>query len=108
MPKFYRSEVRAKVSSSGSIERTPSFVVLVEIPEEVIRELGGSSPRLQTKAYEIALDATQKQRLNDPSFRYIEWSNTESLDTNPEELGVADLTAEDGCRAWILQAPEKD
>jgi hypothetical protein len=106
MPRFsstsriYRIDVPA-----GSFEGTLRMVVIVEIPESVISALKNSSPRLQTRAYEVAMDITRSQRFNDPNVSFQGWTNTVLLDANLTDYGKPDRMAEDGCRAWIIEKP---
>ena len=105
MAEFYRTEVRAH-ESTGNIEGSPRFVVIVEIPEKVATSLRPS--QLETKAYEVAWDAaraqritTQAARINNRSVQFLNWSSTPLVDANLDDYGDADFTTEDSCRAWI-------
>ena len=70
MSQLYRTELRA-TDRFGSSEGLPRFVVIVEIPDHIIATLGNpSSSRLQVKAYEVAMDATWRQRVNAPEFSF--------------------------------------
>jgi hypothetical protein len=109
MAQLYRTEVRAH-ESTGNIEGSPRFVVIVEIPEKVAISLRPS--QLETKAYEVAWDATraerittQAERINNPSAQFLNWTSTLVVDTNPDDYGDADFTTEDSCRAWIKKGP---
>jgi hypothetical protein len=105
MSRFYRTELRA-TDRFGSSEGLPRFVVIVEIPDHIIAILGNpSSSRLQAKAYEVAMDATWRQRVNAPNSRFQGRSNSLLLDTNPTDYGDANFKATDGCRAWIIESP---
>ena len=102
---FYRTEIRASENSEQGEDR-PKFVVIIEIPEKVVASAGNlSSAQLGTKAYEIALDATQAERPNNPSFQSFDWSSTQLIGTNADAYGDPDFTSEDDCRAWIVKAP---
>lgn len=102
---FYRTEIRASENSEQGEDR-PKFVVIVEIPEKVVASAGNLSPaQLETTSYEIALDATQAERLNNPSFQSFDWSSTQLIGANADAYGDPDFTSEDGCRAWIVEAP---
>jgi hypothetical protein len=100
MSRIYRIDV-----PTGSFEGTLRIVVIVEIPESVISALKNSSPRLQTRAYEVAMDITRSQRFNDPNVSFQGWTNTVLLDANLTDYGKPDRMAEDGCRAWIIEKP---
>jgi hypothetical protein len=109
MAEFYRTEVRAH-ESTGNIEGSPRFVVIVEIPEKVTTGLEPS--QLETKAYEVAWDATRAQRIttqadriNNPSAQFLNWTSTPLVDANLDDYGDADFTTEDRCRAWIKKGP---
>jgi hypothetical protein len=102
---FYRIEIRASENSEQGEDR-PKLVVIVEIPEKVVSSAGTlSSAQLETKAYEIALNATQAQRFNNPSFQSFDWSSKLLIGATAEAYGNPDFTLEDGCRAWIVEAP---
>jgi hypothetical protein len=93
MSRFYRTELRA-TDWFGSSEGLPRFVVIVEIPDHIIAILGNpSSSRLQVKAYEVAMDATWRQRVNAPNSRFQGRSNSLLLDTNPTDYGDANFKA---------------
>jgi hypothetical protein len=104
MSRIYRTEVRAS-DKFGSAEGLPRFVVIVEISDDVVSALGNSSPQLQIKAYEVAMDATQLQRANNPNVAFRGWSNTVMVDVNLADYGEPNHEADDGCRAWIIEAP---
>lgn len=105
MAEFYRTEIRASENSEQGEDR-PKFVVIVEITAKVVVSAGNlSSAQLGTKAYEIALNATQAQRLNNPSFQSLDWSSMQLIGANAEAYGDPNFTSEDGCRAWIVEAP---
>jgi hypothetical protein len=105
MSRLYRTELRA-IDKFGSSEGLPRFVVIVEIPDHIISASENpSSPWLQAKAYEIAMDATWRQRVNVPNSRFQRRSNSLLLDTNPTDYGDANFETTDGCRAWIIESP---
>jgi hypothetical protein len=105
MSQLYHTELRA-TDRLGSSEGLPRFVVIVEIPNHVIATLGSaSSSRLQAKAYEVAMDATWRQRVNAPNSRFQGRSNSLLHDTNPTDYGDANFKATDGCRAWVIESP---
>jgi hypothetical protein len=105
MSQLYRTEL-GTTDRLGSSEGLPRFVVIVEIPDHVIATLGSpSSSRLQAKAYEVAMDATWRQRVNAPNSRFQGRSNSLLHDTNPTDYGDANFKATDGCRAWVIESP---
>jgi hypothetical protein len=68
---IYRTEIRAS-ENSEQLEDRPKFVVIVEISEKAVASaVNLSSAQLRTKGYEIALDATRAERLNNPSFQSL-------------------------------------
>jgi hypothetical protein len=104
MSQLYRTELRA-TDKFGSSEGLPRFVVIVEIRDHVIAILGSpSSSRLQVKAYEVAMDATWRHRVNAPNSRFQGRSNSLLHDTNPTDYGDANFKATDGCRAWVIES----
>lgn len=104
MSRIYHTEVRAQ-NKSRSAEGQPRFVVVVEIPDKVISAAGNNSPRLQVKAYEVAMDATRLERFNDPNVAFRGWSNTVIVEANLADYGEPSQTSPDGCRAWIVERP---
>jgi hypothetical protein len=105
MSQLYRTELRA-TDKFGSSEGLPRFVVIVEIRDHVIAILGSpSSSRLQVKAYEVAMDATWRHRVNAPNSRFQGRSNSLLHDTNPTDYGDANFKATDGCRARVIESP---
>ena len=101
MSRIYRTEVSAR-DKFGSTEGLPRFVVIVEIPNEVISRSGNNSPALQVKAYEVAMDATGLERVSDPNVSFRGWSNSLVVDANPADYGTPSFEAPDGCKAWII------
>ena len=105
MSRLYRTELCA-TDRFGSSEGLPRFVVIVEIPDHIISALGNpGSSRLQVKAYEVAMDATWRQRVNAANSRFQGRSNSLLPDTSPTDYGDANFKATDGCRAWIIESP---
>jgi hypothetical protein len=90
---FYESHISQVRASDkfGSTEGLPRFVVIVEISDDVVSALGNSSPQLQIKAYEVALDATQLQRNNTPNVAFWGWSNSVVVDANLADYGEANF-----------------
>jgi hypothetical protein len=100
----YRTELRA-CDRFGSSEGFPRFVVIVEIPDQVVSTMGDpGSPRLRAKACEIAMNATWRQRVNTPKARFQGWSNSLLLDSDLTDYGEANFRATDGCRAWVVES----
>src|ERR1700747_1191908 len=105
MSQMYRIEVPAR-DRSGSSQGLQRFVVMVEIPEEVISALGYPGPaELQLKAFGIAMNATWNQRVKHRSFQFPSWSSSVVVDANPVDYGVANFMAGDGCSPWIVESP---
>ncbi|HZC34594.1 MAG TPA: hypothetical protein VE242_03215 [Chthoniobacterales bacterium] len=102
MDQIYRIEVPAH-GRSGSWERLPRFVVMVEIPDDVVSSLGNPElAELQLKAVGIAMDAIWNQRVT--NFQFPTWSSSLTVDANPGDYGTANFRSGDGCRAWIIEA----
>ena len=100
----YRTELRA-CDRFGSSEGFPRFVVIVEIPDQVVSTMGDpGSPRLRAKACEIAMNATWRQRVNTPKAGFQGWSNSLLLDSDLTDYGEANFRATDGCRAWVVES----
>ena len=105
MSQMYRIEVPAR-DSSGSSQGLPRFVVMVEIPDDVISALGNPGPaELQLKAFGIAMNATWNQRVKNRNFQFPSWSSSVMVDADPADYGVANFMAGDGCSAWIVESP---
>jgi hypothetical protein len=107
MSQIYRIEAPARDrSSSGSSEGLPRFVVMVEIPDPVISELGNpGAHELQLKAVGTAMNATWNLRVKYRNFQFSSWSSSVVVDGDPVDYGVANFEAGDGCRAWIVESP---
>ena len=105
MSPIYRVEVPAR-ERSGSSDSLPRFVVMVEIPDQVISEFENpGSPELQLKALGTAMNATWNQRVRYRNFQFSSWSSSELVDANPADYGAANFRAGDGCSAWIVESP---
>ena len=105
MSQIYRVEVpgRDRFGSSG---RSPRFVVIVEIPDQVISALENrGSAELQQKALGIAMNATWNQRVKYRNFQFSSWSSSVVADADAADYGAASFTAGDGCNAWIVESP---
>jgi hypothetical protein len=83
--------------------KAPRFVLLIEVPENVLQELRVQKLSPQTRAH--AVKAAEHERLVDPVFRVILLSNTPREVKNPGSLGDPAYVAEDGCRAWVIRTP---
>jgi hypothetical protein len=107
MSQIYRIEVPARDRyGSGSSEGLPRFVVMVEIPDRVISELGNpGSPELKLKALGIAMNATWYQRVKYRNLQFPSWFSSAVVDAEPADYGEATFKEADGCRAWIVESP---
>jgi hypothetical protein len=104
MDQIYRVEVPPH-DRSGSSQGLPRFVVMVEIPDDVISVLENPGPaELQLKALGIAMDAIWNQRMNYCKFKFPTWSSSLTVNANPGDYGAANFRSGDGCRAWIIEA----
>ena len=93
MSQIYRIEAlgRDRFGSSG---RSPRFVVIVEIPDQVISALENrGSYELQLKALGVAMNATWNQRVKYRNFQFSSWSSSEVLHVDPTEYGAASFRA---------------
>ena len=105
MSQVYRFEVPWH-QRFGSPEGAPRFVVVVEIPDQVISALENPGlSELQLKARGIAMNATWNQRVKFRNFRFSSWSSSVVVDGNPADYGAASYKAEDGSSAWIVESP---
>jgi hypothetical protein len=105
MSQIYRVEVPAR-DRSGFSEGLPRFVVMVEIPDHVISELGNpGSAELQLKAVGIAMNATWNRRVKHRNFQFPSWSGSVVVDADPADYGTPSFRAGDGCSAWIVESP---
>ena len=91
--------------SAGFGLKEPRFVLMIEVPENVLQELRTQKLSPQTRAHAVALKAAEHERLIDPGFRVILLSNTPGKVKNPGSLGDPAYVAEDGCRAWVIRTP---
>jgi hypothetical protein len=105
MSHIYRVEVPA-CDRFGSSQGLPRFVVMVEIPDQVISESENpGSPELQLKALGIAMNATWNQRVKYRNFQFPSWSSSIAVDADPADFGAASYRAGDGSNAWIVESP---
>ncbi len=91
--------------STGIGYKAARFVVLTELPENVLEELRAQKLSPQTRAYDVALETAEHVRLVDPGLRIILLSNTSGKVKNPDDLGEPAFIAEDGCKAWVMRKP---
>ncbi len=94
--------------STGIGYKAARFVVLTELPENVLEELRAQKLSPQTRAYDVALETAEHVRLVDPGLRIILLSNTSGKVKNPDDLGEPAFIAEDGCKAWVMRKPGTD
>jgi hypothetical protein len=105
MSQMYRVELPVR-DRAGSSQGLPGFVVMVEVPDQVISTMGNPGlAELQLKAVGIAKNATWKQRVKHRNFQFPSWSSSVVIDANPTDYGVADFMSGDGCSAWIIDSP---
>jgi hypothetical protein len=94
--------------STGIGYKAARFVVLTELPENVLEKLRAQKLSPQTRAYDVALETAEHVRLVDPGLRIILLSNTSGKVKNPDDLGEPAFIAEDGCKAWVMRKPGTD
>lgn len=94
--------------STGIGYKAARFVVLTELPENVLEELRAQKLSPQNRAYEVALETAEHVRLVDPGLRIILLSNTSGKVKNPDSLGEPAFISEDGCKAWVIRKPGAD
>jgi hypothetical protein len=100
MPPFTRVEF-----SVGPSLKSRRVVLLLEFPDELLRQLQNRKSSSQIEAYRIALKAigALKFDVTYGSMTFI--SSTPGKIKTPESLGEPHYTTEDGCRVWILKKP---
>jgi hypothetical protein len=94
--------------STGTGYRAARFVILIELPENVLEEIRAQKLSPQTRAYAVALKAAEHERLVDPALRIILLSNTTGKVKSADSLGEPVYIAEDGCKAWVTRKPGAD
>jgi hypothetical protein len=94
--------------STGLGYRAARFVVLTELPENVLEEIRAQKLSPQTRAHAVALKTAEHVQLVDPGLRIILLSNTPGKVKNPDALGEPAYVAEDGCKAWVIRKPGPD
>ena len=87
--------------STGIGYKAARFVVLTELPENVLEELRARKLSPQNRAYDVALETAEHVRI-------ILLSNTSGKVKNPDGLGEPAFIAEDGCKAWVIRKPGAD
>jgi len=93
MSQIYRIKVPGR-ASFGSSGPSPRFVVIVEIPDQVISALENrGSAELQQKAVGIAMNATWNQRVKYRKFQYSSWSSSVVVDVDPADYGAVSFRA---------------
>jgi hypothetical protein len=107
LSQIYRIEVPARArDGDGSLEGLTRFVVMVEIPDHAISELGNpGSPELKLKALGIAMNATWNQLVKNRNLQFPSWFSSVVVDAEPADYGEATFKEADGCRAWIVEPP---
>ncbi|MBV8142712.1 MAG: hypothetical protein JO279_12640 [Verrucomicrobia bacterium] len=94
--------------STGTGYKAARFVVLTELPEQILEEIRAQKQSPQTRAYDVALKTAEHAQLVDPGLRIILLSNTSGKVKNPDALGEPAYVAEDGCKAWVIRRPGTD
>jgi hypothetical protein len=94
--------------STGIGYKAARFVVLTELPENVLEEIRAQKQSPQTRAHAVALKTAEHVQLVDPGLRIILLSNTPGKVKNPDALGEPAYVAEDGCKAWVIRKPGTD
>jgi hypothetical protein len=94
--------------STGIGYKAARFVILTELPENVLEEIRAERLSPQTRAYAVALETAEHVRLVDSGLRIILLSNTSGKVKNPDALGEPAYIAEDGCKAWVIRKPGAD
>ena len=94
--------------SLGIGYKAARFVVLTELPENVLEEIRAQKLSPQTRAHSLALKTAEHVKLVDPGLRIILLSNTPGKVKNLESLGEPAYVAEDGCKAWLIKKPGTD
>jgi hypothetical protein len=91
--------------SRGLRHNSPRFVLMIEIPDSAGAELSARKVSLETRAYEVALEATHAERSNRPDQQMNLMSVTKGKVKSLESLGEPSLLANDACRAWVVKRP---
>jgi hypothetical protein len=91
--------------SRGLRPDSPRFVLMIEIPDSAAAELNARKVRLETRAYEVALETTHAERSNKPDYQMGLMSVTKGKVKSIESLGEPSLLAHDGCLAWVIKRP---
>jgi hypothetical protein len=94
--------------STGIGYKAARFVVLTELPENVLEEIRAQKQSPQTRAHAVALKTAEQVQLIDPGLRIILLSNTPGKVKNPDALGEPAYVDEDGCKAWVIRKPGTD
>ena len=100
MPTLMRVEF-----SRGLRPDSPRYVLMIEIPDSAAAELNAKKISLETRAYEVALEATSADRTNKPDSHMSLTSCTKGKVKHLESLGEPSLLASDACRAWVIKRP---
>jgi hypothetical protein len=100
MPTLMRVEF-----SRGLRPNSPRFVLVVEISDSAMAELNAGKISLEKRAYEIASEIRNTDRLNKPESQMGLVSCTKAKVKNLEALGEPSLLTHDACRAWVIKRP---
>src|ERR1700745_2309221 len=100
MPTLMRVEF-----SRGLRPNSPRFVLVVEISDSAVAELNAGKISLEKRAYEIASEMRNADRVNKPESELGLMSCTKAKVKNLEALGEPSLMTHDACRAWVIKRP---
>jgi hypothetical protein len=100
MPTLMRVEF-----SRGLRPNSPRFVLVVEISDSAVAALNAGKISLEKRAYEIASEMRNADRLNKPESQLGLMSCTKTKVKNLEALGEPSLLTHDACRAWVIKRP---
>jgi hypothetical protein len=80
-------------------------VLLIEFPEEVLRQLRNGKTSSEVEGHRIALEAIHALHFGSARGNVTFISSTPGKIKNRESLGEPHYAAADGCRAWIMRKP---
>jgi hypothetical protein len=95
-----------RVEFSRSLRpNSPRFVLMIEIPDSVASELNARKVSQETRAYEVAFETAHADQSNKAEHLMTLMSCTKGEIKDLKSLGEPNLTAQDGCRAWVIKKP---
>jgi hypothetical protein len=80
-------------------------VLLIEFPEEVLRQLKNGKTSSEMEGHRIALEAIHALHFGSARGNVTFISSTPGKIKKRESLGEPHYAAADGCRAWIIRKP---